>query len=386
LRICIDITSNLFGPSGIERYLKNLIPELINLNKENSYILYENNSMGRYKIQNIPKNPNVSFISVRWPMRLLHKLWDTWNIPKIERFVGEIDLFHSPHCILPPLRNGSSILTVNDMGYISHPDYYSNKKLTGSLGSMLIKAIKNADQIIAISEATKKDIIEITGIPEEKVNVVYLASEDTSSYIQKFTIEIKQRILSKWNINRPFLLYVTGTIDPRKNLGRVIDAFGIFLETTKLDWLLVFVGNSVAIKSDIGNILESSSFRDRIFLLDRIANNDLWGIMASAEVFIYPSLFEGFGLPVIEAMACGTAVVTSNISSMPEVAGDAAILVDPFIPEQIAYGIAKVALDESLRKELEYKGKQRAKLFSWRKTAEETMWVYKKACGMLNIQ
>ena len=246
-----------------------------------------------------------------------------------------------------------------------------------------MKAVERATRIITISNETKNDLMEIMGVPEDKVQVVYdgVDVEGISSYLQTLVPEAKQQIFDKWGIAKPFLLDVISTVEPRKNLKRLIHTFNIFLEITQLDWLLVLVGRIDAIRNEIGDEINDDKLRERILILERIPDEDLWGLMSAAEVFVYPSVYEGFGLPPLEAMACGTAVVTSNISSLPEVAGDAAILTNPFEPEEIAQALAKVALDETLRGELMRMGKERAKTFSWRRTAEETLKVYQTAYG-----
>jgi glycosyltransferase involved in cell wall biosynthesis len=382
MRICINITPNLYGPSGLERYLKHLVTELLKIDKEDDFTLFENNSLGRYERQlKIPKSPNVSLVSVRWPMRLLHKLWEIWNVPTIEHFVGEVDVFHSPHVVLPPQKKGASVLTVNDMGYEKHPEYYSNRALVDSLKRMAREAVEEATRIITISNASKSDLVEIMKVPEDEIQVIYdgVDAEMISSYLETVPPEGEQQMLDKWGIAEPFLLDVIGTVEPRKNLKRLIHAFNIFRELTQLDWLLVLVGKIDSCRKEIGGEIKDSKFGSHILILECLPDEDLWSLMSAAEVFVYPSLYEGFGLPVLEAMACGTPVVTSNVSALPEIAGDAAILANPFEPEEIAHAIAEAASDGTLRRELVRKGKQRAKSFSWRRTAEETLEVYKTA-------
>lgn len=382
MRICINITPSLYGPSGLERYLKHLVTELLKIDKEDDFTLFENNSLGRYERQlKVPRNPNVSLVSVRWPMRLLHKLWDLWNVPTIEHFVGEVDVFHSPHVVLPPQKRGASVLTVNDMGYEKHPEYYPNRALVDSLKRMAREAVEEATRIIAISNATKSDLVEIMKVPEDKIQVVHdgVDAEMISSYLETVPPEAEQQMLDKWGIAKAFLLEVIGTVEPRKNLKRLIHAFNIFRELTQLDWQLVLVGKIDSCRKEIGGEIKDSKFGSHILILECLTDEDLWLLMSAAEVFVYPSLYEGFGLPVLEAMACETPVVTSNVSALPEIAGDAAILANPFEPEEIAHAIAEAASDGTLRRELVRKGKQRAKSFSWRRTAEETLEVYKTA-------
>jgi glycosyltransferase involved in cell wall biosynthesis len=233
---------------------------------------------------------------------------------------------------------------------------------------------RKASKIIAISENTKKDIIDYFRIDEEKIRVIYLGVDRQFSP-QPDTNEVG--VLSKYNLPRGYILSV-GTLEPRKNILRLINAYKMVASTGEPVPKLVIVGGQGWRNEDLGKLVRESGLADRVVLVGYVPDEDLPTLYRNAAVFVYPSLYEGFGLPPLEAMACGTPVITSNISSIPEVVGDAAILIDPYNTTEIAQAIASVLNNKELRDRLKMNGLVRSNLFSWDKTARETLKLYQE--------
>jgi glycosyltransferase involved in cell wall biosynthesis len=233
---------------------------------------------------------------------------------------------------------------------------------------------RKASKIIAISENTKKDIIDYFGIDEEKIRVIYLGVDRQFSP-QPDMDEVG--VLSKYNLPSGYILSV-GTLEPRKNLIRLINAYKMVASSGEPVPKLVIVGGQGWGDEELGKVVRESGLIDLVILTGYVPDEDLPALYRNTTVFVYPSLYEGFGLPPLEAMACGTPVITSNVSSLPEVVGDAAILIDPYNTTEIAQAIASVLKDKELRERLRMNGLARSNLFSWDKTARETLKLYQE--------
>jgi glycosyltransferase involved in cell wall biosynthesis len=227
--------------------------------------------------------------------------------------------------------------------------------------------------IIADSQNTKNDCIKYLGIPEEKIKVIYLAPDSIYQPINNKQ-EIREQVCKKYNIEFPFILY-TGTLEKRKNIPILIKAF-YKLKKMGISHKLLIVGKKGWKYDDIFKTIKTLNLQKDIMFTGYVPKEDLVKFYNLADLFVYPSLYEGFGLPPLEAMACGCPVITSNTSSLPEVVKDAGIMFNPYCVDELVKIMYEVLIDESLRIELSRKGLERAKLFNWRKTAEETWKVY----------
>jgi glycosyltransferase involved in cell wall biosynthesis len=232
---------------------------------------------------------------------------------------------------------------------------------------------REVDLIIAVSEATKKDTIEILNIPEEKIRVVYEAApEDLKQIKDKKIIE---KVKKKYGIKGDYLLSVA-TLEPRKNLKRIIEAWRLVQSAKNKEQSLVIAGKQ-GWGEDLNSKLKTRN--SKILFTGYVSREELSVLYSGANCFVFTSLYEGFGLPILEAMKCGCPVLTSNISSMPEVAGEAGILVNPLEVKDIARGIIEVIRDKEIREALRKKGFEQVKKFSWEKAARETLKLYEKA-------
>ncbi len=340
---------------GISVYLNNLIYELRKTDAENKY----------YFLHQSSSNPVV---------RILSEQFAVPDAVKREK----IDLYHNPDHMLPwrELRC-KSVITVHDLAFYKFPSKFGFLKCTFKR-SITPRSIKRADAIIAVSQSTKNDILAGFDIPEEKVSVVYngvggrfFPQEDKGAL---------NAVADRYDLNGSFILSV-GTLEPRKNIPLLIEAFAIFKKRTGALHKLVIVGNPGWLYENIFSSPKKFGVEGDVEFLQGVESEDLPLIYQLADLFVYPSLYEGFGLPPLEAMACGTPVITSNVSSLPEVVGDAGILIDPSDAQGLAGEIEKVLGDKGLRMEMSRKGIARSKLFSWEKCARETIAVYNKAMG-----
>jgi len=241
---------------------------------------------------------------------------------------------------------------------------------------MVQAAILRSDRVIAVSESTKRDILKIVRTDEKKVCVIH---HGVDAQFQPITDEEKlARIREKYGLRRKFILFV-GVIEPRKNLETLVDAY--LADSLSGEFDLVLAGNLGWGYSTLMQKIANARAEDCIRMPGYIADGDLAALYSSATAFVYPSLYEGFGLPVLEAMACGIPVITSSFSSLPEIAGDAAILVDPHDRSALASALRKVLKDDRLRQDLSRRGRQQSQLFSWEQTARKTLKAYSRASG-----
>ena len=376
MRICIDAYHAIGGYGGIHRYTVHLIKGLLKIDSENQYILFYN-SFRRIDNKTLPvfNGKNVTNIICKFPRRLLTRMWDITRFPPIEFLTGKIDIYHSLHFLLPPQRQGKSILTIHDTTYLKYPEFFSHDPQNEyGYRVSLPNAAKRAHRIIAISHSTKRDVMELLGIPEEKIEVIYFGVGE--EYKPSTKRDEKAYILKKLGIGEgEFILYIMGTIEPRKNVKNLLEAYRLFIEKCKRDVSLVLVGIG-RFPDDVRKKVEEYNLNGKVILKEGIPEEYMPVLMNSACLFIYPSLYEGFGLPVLEAMACGKAVITSNVSSMPEVVGDAGVLIDPQNIEEMSSALGKVILDKGFRNDLEKRALDRSRLFSWERCARETLKVY----------
>jgi len=243
------------------------------------------------------------------------------------------------------------------------------------LRTLLPKSIKNADMIIAVSENTKKDIINCFNISSDKIQVVYEGVDDFFKIINdKGRLE---QVRKKYNISKDFILNVS-MITPRKNLITLIKAFKLLRDSKNIKCQLVIAGGKGWWYEDVFKTVSALRLEDEVIFTGYVPDEDLLYLYNAATLFAYPSLYEGFGLPILEAMSCGCPVVASNVSSIPEVCEDAALMINPKDVEELSQAMYKLIIEGSLRQMLIKKGLERVKQFSWRKTAEQTLEIYNK--------
>jgi glycosyltransferase involved in cell wall biosynthesis len=284
-----------------------------------------------------------------------------------------ITLFHAPHYVLPPLVRCRSVVTIHDCIHLMFPQYLPNRVALGYARASIAGAARRATRVLTVSESSKRDILRFVDIKPEKIDVIYNAHDE------RFSIEPPEeevvRVRERYQLQDPFVLYA-GNVKPHKNLERLIEAFylvrGRGLDQVKL----VLIGDDISRYASLRRAVHRYQLHKYVRFLGYMPEETLAVMYRLASVFVFPSLYEGFGLPPLEAMASGTPVVTSNVSSLPEVAGNAALLVDPMNPEAIADGIQRVLTDDRLRQHLRERGIARARQFSWETSVRRVREIY----------
>lgn len=358
MKIGVDISSVIYG-TGVSVYTKNLIEALLKLDQKNEYVFFF--ASLRRKLAEAGLNlraSNASVKSFKIPPTLLDGLWNFLHFYPVENFVGKVDVFHASDWTQPPSAKAKLVTTIHDLSFLRWPESVHPKVLMVQK-RRLSWVKKEADLIIAVSEATKKEIVELLKIPEKKIKVIH---EALPADFKKIKPQVN---FKKYGISKPYLL-ASGSQAPRKNIERVIQAFSFVKK--KHDLQLVITGNyqpRVKISKDI--------------VLTGFAGKEEWaGLIEKAQALVYPSLYEGFGLPILEAFYLGTPVVTSNLSSMKEIAGQGAVLVEPASVEAIVQGIEKILKDSGFRQGLIKTARKRVTDFSWEKAARQTLKVYQQ--------
>lgn len=372
MRIGIDARGINKELDGIGRFGLNLIRDLSKIDTSNEYIIYKNPSIDHLLIKRenfTEKTLNIARYTVEEQLML----------PKI-LVKDNLDVFHSLHNILPISYPGASIITIHDIMAIVFRWFYEafpliKKHIALSYFRLFVKlsAVK-AKKIIVPSKHTQKDLIQYLNLNKKKIKICPEAVDDIFIVTDS---NAKQKLLLKYQFDSPYFLYA-GNFKPYKNLKNLILAYDI-LDKKKLTLpKLVIAGRDKKYEKPLKSFINRLGLNGKIIFTGYVASNDLPVLMNGALFFIFPSIYEGFGLPILEAMACGTPVITSNVTSLPEVAGDAALLVNPYDPKAIADGIQLLLTDNKLRTGLITKGFDRVKLFSWEKCAKETLKVYEE--------
>jgi glycosyltransferase involved in cell wall biosynthesis len=405
MTIGIDIRVLTRGArTGVEEYTINLLFRLLKLAPEIKFKLFFNAFKKTELDYDWISLPNVELRESRIPNRLLFILAKYFNYPKLDKLLGGADVFFNPHFFNAPVKEPcQKAMTFHDLSFEYLPELFSWRKRAWQ--NLLMNAKKEAqcaDKIIAVSESTKHDLVDLYKINPEKIKVIYsgvgeefrllngvIASEPSvagrawqsrpiasapgvaSAHAASLNDWIVRK---KYNLPDRFILYF-GTLEPRKNIVGLIRAFELLKEKNKDfdDFYLVVAGGRGWLDKNIFKKAKQSKFADQIIFTGFVAPEDKVYFYNLAKLFVYPSFFEGFGFPPLEAMACGVPVVTSNTSSLPEVVGDAALMVDPYDIEELSWAMEQVVSDNELNRELARRGLERAKMFSWDKCARETL-------------
>lgn len=306
-------------------------------------------------------------ISTLFPYGIYRRIWNVFPVPYGSLFQSKADLNVFFNYIVPPRIEGKVITTIHDMTYLRFPETMERRNLK-RLKNGIQHSVKRSNRILTDSEFSKREIVELLSVPEHKVSVVSCAPSLTSD-VAPFA-DLKQ----KYKITHPYVLYV-GTIEPRKNLSRLVNAFAQLKERENLPHQLVLAGGKGWENEDIYQTVDKMFHNGEVIFTGYVTNAEKNALYQNAELFVFPSLYEGFGIPPLEAMTFGCPVVSSNAASLPEVVGDAAELVDPMNVESIADGMWKVLSDDLYRAELVQKGYKQAKKFNWDGSAKKLMQI-----------
>jgi glycosyltransferase involved in cell wall biosynthesis len=362
----IGIDARKLHDFGIGTYIRNLLRQLARLDRETEFVVFCRPD-DREALTSLGEN----FRPV--PERSAnYSVAEQLSIPLALRREG-ITLFHAPHYVLPPLVRCRSVVTIHDCIHLMFPQYLPSRLALQYARTSIALAARRAARVMTVSESSKRDILRFVDVKPEKIDVIY------NAYDERFTIEPREedvvRVRERYQLHDEFVLYA-GNVKPHKNLERLIDAFDL-VRKRGLDHLkLVMIGDDISKYTALRRAVHQHQLHKYVRFLGYLPEETLAVMYRLAGVFVFPSLYEGFGLPPLEAMASGTPVVTSNVSSLPEVAGDAAVLVDPYDARSIADGIHRVLTDETLRRDLRKKGVARAGMFSWEASVRRVHKIY----------
>lgn len=373
MKIGIDYTSALTQGAGIGRLTRGLVHAVERIDRDNDYTLVVPRVKRRIDIG--PLATNFQVRQLPFGERAMIVLWHRLRLPfPVESFVGKLDIYHSPDFVLPPVQKARTVLTVHDLSFVHYPEA-APKSLVGYLNRVVPRSVSRADLVVADSESTKQDLIEQFNVDAGRIRVVYGGVDER--FKPDEDAQNREEIALRYGMQLPALLAV-GTLQPRKNLDRLIDAFVLLRDRGNLTHRLYIAGAAGWSYSDLFVKIEELGLQPFVRFLGYVADEDLPALYSLADVFVYPSLYEGFGLPVLEAMACGTPVVCSNVSSIPEVGGDAAIYCDPLDVESIAAGIERALGDRELRKKMIGLGREHASEFTWASAGRALLSVYRE--------
>lgn len=367
MKIAIDARgANWYKGTGIGTYTGQLLNSILKVDTLNQYHLYwsGNNYRDIYK-----DNVTISLSSKRH-----HRFFEDYYIPQNLRN-NKADIYHVPQngIGLSKKTDCLAISTIHDLIPYIMPETVGRGYLKKFISQMPL-IIQNSDKIITVSEFSKKDIVRIFDVPEEKIEVTHLAADHIFSPLDKNYA--KTSIAEKYNINDDFILYLGG-FSPRKNVRSILVAFSRIYKNLSNNYKIVVLGPSRDEHCSLTKLANSLSIGDKVHFTGFVPHEDLPLFYNAAKLFVYPSLYEGFGLPPLEAMSCKCPVITSNVSSIPEIVQDGAMLINPLDSDELKVALEKVIEDSSVRDNLISKGFERSKNFSWEKTANETINVYK---------
>ena len=383
MTIGIDIRVLARGArTGVEEYTIDLLARLFDLDKSIQFKLFYNAYQKvflKYPWLNLP---NVELYDFKIPNRFLFISARYFNQPKIDRLLKGIDVYFNPHFFVAPVSaKCRKVITFHDLSFELHPYFFSWRKRVWQKFLMKTqREAEKADKIIAVSESTKQDLVNLYKIEPEKIKVIY-SGVNEEFRIKNLELRIKEKIKKKYNLPEKFILYF-GTIEPRKNLIGLIKAFELLNTKYKIQntrYKLVIAGAKGWLEQDIFKAARESKYSRDIIFTGFVEEQDKAELYNLAELFVYPSFFEGFGFSPLEAMACGLPTIVSHSSSLPEVVGEAAIMIDPYNIDELVWAMEMVLLDKDLREQLREKGIEQAKKFSWSRCAQETLEILTEA-------
>lgn len=365
----------------MEEYTLNLLENLFESDQKNEYILFLNSwRKGKTDFFWLEKYPNVKIKKFNFPNKLLNFLFWYFNWPKIDQMIGGADVFFMPNIIFGGVGKESKlVVTIHDLSFERYPETFSLKRRLWHSFINPRKICARADKIIAVSESTRNDLVDLYKINPKKIKTIYSGVSEKFCPISRNDEKLIS-IKEKYKLPYKFILYL-GTIEPRKNISGIVRAYEQLRKTAAeneelkelLDYKFVIAGSAGWLSGKIFSEIEKSEFRDHIKTINFVDDTDKEYVFNLASLFIYPSFFEGFGFPILEAMSSGVPVIASNNSSLPEIIGNSGILIDPDKSQEICDAMREILTNSELRAKLVERGLVRSKDFNWRKTAKLTL-------------
>ncbi|MCR8635969.1 glycosyltransferase family 4 protein [Paenibacillus radicis (ex Xue et al. 2023)] len=379
MNVYLDAQPLLGARSGIARYTECLSKELSKDVSIDLFLAFNRiaKSIREDHVLEIERDFHLHLINSIYPYKVIRRLCEPnflYNLPYDILTKSKADIFHGTNFTLTPTLKAKNIITIHDLAYMRYPEATSDRILKHHSKWVPYSAQK-CDRIIADSQQTKQDIIELLSIHQDKIDVVHLAADESFQYVQHTA-----PIIEKYQLPEKFILFV-GTLEPRKNLLGLLKAFSLLKKNFGCSEKLVIVGAKGWKFTPIFDWVQEHHLEEEVIFTGFIDDEDLPGLYSAASVFVMPSIYEGFGLPLLEAMQCRTPVIGSNVSSIPEIIGEAGMLLPPEDSTAWAEGIYKMVSDAAVRECYSQLALERSKLFTWDKTAAETKKVYEKALG-----
>jgi glycosyltransferase involved in cell wall biosynthesis len=364
LRIAID--ARKLRDYGVGTYVRNLLRHLSRIDQSTEYVVLCRKADSELVSQHGANFRVVPESSPGYSIR------EQITVP-LDLRRERVDLFHAPHYVLPPLTPCKSVVTIHDCIHLRFPQYLPNRLGYVYARSALWMATHLSSRIVTVSEASKRDILEYFRVPPQKIDVIYNGIDERFS--EPPPEDDVARVRERYQLDDPFVLYA-GNIKPHKNLERLIEAFHTLRRTGFDQVKLLIIGDEISKYATLRHAVHRHKLHKHVRFFGFVPDSTLAILYRLAGVFVFPSLYEGFGLPPLEAMASGTPVITSNVSSLPEVVADAALLIDPHEPDSIADAIRRVLTDQSLREDLRQRGLERARHFSWERSIRRVRQIY----------
>jgi glycosyltransferase involved in cell wall biosynthesis len=364
VRIAID--ARKLHDFGIGTYIRNIVRQLARIDRETEYVLICR-AADRALGATLGSNFRVAIDDSK-----PYSLREQFSVP-FTALRTRATVLHEPHYVLPPLVSCRSVVTIHDCIHLRFPQYLPTRGALAYARAQMGAAARRSDRILTVSEASKRDILEYFNVPPEKITVIPNAIDER--FLHEPTEEALRLVAERYQLEGDFVLYV-GNIKPHKNVERLVDAFHLARQGGLDGLRLVVIGDELSKNASLRRAVHRYNLHKHVRFLGFLPDETLSAVYRLASVFVFPSLYEGFGLPPLEAMACGTPVVTSNVSSLPEVTGDAALLVDPTDASAIAAAITRVVTEPALREELRARGLARARQFSWERSVKEIRDIY----------
>ena len=366
MRIAID--ARKLRDYGIGTYVRNLLRHLARIDRSTEYVLFTQPADVELGTE---LGDNFRTVVERAGA---YSLREQLTIPMDLRR-ERIDLFHAPHYVLPPLTPCKSVVTIHDCIHLRFPQYLPNSFAYAYARSSLWVATHRASRVLTVSEASKRDILRYFRVPEGKIDVIYNAIDERLG--EPLSNEEIGRVRERYQLNDPFVLYA-GNIKPHKNLERLIEAFHMLRRNGFEHVKLLIIGDEISQYATLRRAVHRHKLHKHVRFFGFVPDKTLAALYRLASVFVFPSLYEGFGLPPLEAMASGTPVITSNVSSLPEVVGDAALLIDPYESAEIANAIRRVLTEPVLAADMRQRGLARVKDFSWERSVARVRQIYEE--------
>lgn len=389
MRIAIDYTPAVRQQAGIGRFTRELTAAVVSHPSDHDFVLLgpvgsrPPEGLVRSAVrsagsspQGEGRSPSVHWTTLPASERIMGGVWHRLKLPiPIEWFTGPVDLFHATDYLAPPCRAARPVVTVHDLSFLRHPEF-ADPRLARFLSATVPKSVHRAALVLADSEFTRTEILSLLSVSPSRVKVVY--GGVSPDFQPSASAEAAHAILETYGLQQPYVLFVA-RLEPRKNIASLLRAYQLLVQRKQSIGPLVIGGGRGWLYEPLFQLAAGLGLQDHVRFLGHVPDAHLPALLSLASVFVYPSHYEGFGLPPLEAMACGAPVVASDASCLPEVLGDAALLVPPLDVEGLSRAINRVQTDAALAGELRLRGYQRAAHYTWQSSAGQLLRAYEAA-------